>query len=117
MLHLEQHFTLLVWHAVRNPLNGAAGSLQLMSSALDGGVLWECVPPAADDADALCHSLKKELDGVEECVEQALGFLTSLGMLYKCQAGEATAVPECVDLGEVLRLVARYAAPQLAEKS
>jgi len=101
VLHLEHHFVMVVWHAVRTPLNGAAGCLRCM--ATEHEALMRS-PPSAQTASALFHSLSSRSVELDSCVQEALQFLTELGALYRIDAGNTVVTPVCENLNSLLIL-------------
>eukprot|EP00966_Prymnesium_polylepis_P225921 5225755-Prymnesium_polylepis.1 len=97
---LEQDLSAIAWHELKNPLNCLTGLVRCLCDKL-----------AASDFGALRGELALAASGLSHTVE-------TLRNLTLPKGGEhAVATPTLHNLAEVLRLVARYAAPQLAEKS
>ena len=100
-LQRERDLMALIFHELRNPLNGCVGHLRLLSS---GG---ECSCEAAERVSAALT-----------CTDHALEFLSTLSQLEKLEAvGEPSVASsqQPVELASLLDRCVTIAAPQLAQ--
>ena len=100
-LQRERDLMALIFHELRNPLNGCVGHLRLLSS---GG---ECSCEAAERVSAALT-----------CTDHALEFLSTLSQLEKLEAvGEPSVASsqQPVELASLLDRCFTIAAPQLAQ--